>query len=312
MKVLFISSSDAVRGISPIVLRQAESLVKQGCEIDFYGVEGKGIIGYLKNRKSLKKKMKAGEYQIFHAHYSLTAFLASLTFCKPLVVSLMGSDVKSSSSLRLLISLFSYIFSWQSVIVKSVDMKDSIKISKAEVISNGVDTEAFNPKEKNECRRILSWDLSKKHFLFAANPNRYEKNYKLTLEAFEYLDLEETHLHYLENVDHSQINTWVNAADVILLSSLWEGSPNIIKEAMACNKPIVSTGVGDVSWLISSLEGCYISSFEKKEFASKMSLALDFANTSVETNGRNRIFELNLDSEFVSKRIIDIYNRTIN
>ncbi len=81
----------------------------------------------------------------------------------------------------------------------------------------------------------------------------------------------------------------MNASDVILLSSLWEGSSNVIKEDMACNKPIVSTNVGDVKWLFGNEPGHFIAGFDAEEYANQLSLALNFAQTHGETQGITRI-----------------------
>ena len=96
--------------------------------------------------------------------------------------------------------------------------------------------------------------------------------------------------------------------ELVILTSLWEGSPNVIKEAMACNCPIVSTNVGDVRWVIGDTEGCYITSFDPEDVAEKIKLALEFGKR---TNGRDRIIELGLDSETIAKRLIDIYSKVL-
>ena len=102
---------------------------------------------------------------------------------------------------------------------------------------------------------------------------------------------------------------YLNAADVLLLTSKWEGSPNILKEAMACNCPIVSTDVGDVKWLLGDLEGHYLSSFDAVDFSKKIKQAFIFGKR---TCGRKRIYELGLDSENIADRIITIYNMVIS
>ena len=94
----------------------------------------------------------------------------------------------------------------------------------------------------------------------------------------------------------------MNASDVILLTSLWEGSPNVIKEAMACNRPIVSTDVGDVKSIIQDTKGCYISTNNSKDIAKKITLALRFKNT----NGRINIDHLK--KENIAKKLVNIYS----
>jgi len=101
----------------------------------------------------------------------------------------------------------------------------------------------------------------------------------------------------------------MNAVDVVLMTSFSEGSPQFIKEAMACNCPIVSVPVGDVPDVINEVEGCYISTYEAADIVAKLKQALKLEKR---TEGRNRIIELGLDSETVAKRILEVYNRTIN
>ena len=98
-----------------------------------------------------------------HSHYSLSAFAASIACSSPLVVSLMGSDVKSDYIFRLFIYLFNLI-SWKRIIVKSPDMKSSLNISSAIVVPNGVDLSLFKPLNKNLCKKKLNWSLKKNKF----------------------------------------------------------------------------------------------------------------------------------------------------
>jgi glycosyltransferase involved in cell wall biosynthesis len=104
----------------------------------------------------------------------------------------------------------------------------------------------------------------------------------------------------------------MNASDVLILSSLHEGSPNVIKEAMACNCPIVTTNVGDVKWVLDNTDGCYISSFDPKEYVEKIKLALEFSEKNGRTKGRDRIIELGLDSVTIAKKIINVYQKVLS
>jgi glycosyltransferase involved in cell wall biosynthesis len=99
----------------------------------------------------------------------------------------------------------------------------------------------------------------------------------------------------------------LNAADILLLTSFSEGSPQIVKEAMSCNCPIVSTYVGDVRWVIGDTKGCYITTFDPADVVEKIKLALKFSEKIGRTKGRERIIELGLDSDTIAKKIIDVY-----
>jgi teichuronic acid biosynthesis glycosyltransferase TuaC len=305
MKVLFVSSGNSSNGISPIILNQGTSLQNQGASVAYFTIKGKGIIGYFKAILPLRRQLKSNKYDIIHAHYSLSAFVATLSGAKPLVVSLMGSDVKSKKYFKLFIKLFNK-FSWAKMIVKSEDMKLSLGIKEVEIIPNGVDFERFQPIDKIIALKETGWDNTKKHVLFAANPERYVKNFKLAKDAFDLLNRSDIDLHFLNEVPNVQLPFYFNAADVVLLTSLWEGSPNVIKEAMACNRPIVSTDVGDINNLIGKTEGCYISSLDPKDIMIKIKKAV---NHKLDTNGREDV--KHLKSNEISQKIINLYLNVI-
>jgi len=306
MNILFISSGNSKAGISPIVKNQGESLKKLGIEVDYFTIKGKGIKGYLKNVKPLKKYLKQNRFDVVHAHYSMSAFVASLAGAKPLVVSLMGSDVKSGAFYKLFIRAF-HLLLWDGIIVKSKDMRHSLGVKDVRIIPNGVDLEMFKPINRQDCKLKLGWDTDKKHILFAANPQRKEKNFGLAEKAFQLLSHQNIALKKLLDVPNTQMPFYHNAADVVLLTSRWEGSPNVIKEAMACNIPIVSTDVGDVKEVIGKTEGCYITSFNPEDVADKIKKALAFGKR---TTGRNDI--KHLESSIIAKKIISVYNKAID
>ncbi len=306
MKILFVSSGNSIFGISPIVKAQGESLIKAGAEIEYYTVVGKGYKGYINNIFRLKKHLRSKSFDIVHSHFFLSSLVAAFSKPKKLVVSLMGSDVYNSKFWNYLIRRFSK--KWNALIVKSEKMKDILGLENVNVIPNGVDTSLFYPVEKIGARKELGWNENKKYILFASHPERPEKNFQLANDAVAKLKIE-TELVTIKDIPQEKIVYYLNACDLLLMTSQYEGSPNIIKEAMACNCPIVSTDVGDVKWVIGETDGCYITSFDVKEVSEKIMQALSFAENAGRTKGRGRIIELGLDSETIAKKIIDIYNR---
>lgn len=320
MKVLFVSSGNNKLGISPIVKSQGVSLQKAGIEIEYFTVVGKGYRGYISNIFRLRKYLKANSFDLVHSHFFLSSVVATLSRPERLVVSLMGSDAYISNFWNFLIKLFHK--RWGATVVKSEKMKEILGLDDLYVIPNGVDFEKFYPVDKQTAREKLGW-CNKKYVLFASSPNRPEKNYKLASEAVKLINDKEIELVTLQDIPHDLIVYYLNAANVLLMTSKYEGSPNIIKEAMACNCPIVSTDVGDVRWVLGEVAGCFliinneklkIKNLEPKllqETSDKIQEALEFAEKAGRTKGRDRIIELGLDSETVAKKIISIYKRVL-
>lgn len=305
MKVLFVCSGNSTFGISPVVRSQGESLRNNGIDVEYFAIKGDFLGGYPAGILKLRKYLKSQRFDLIHAHYSLSAFAATLAGVKPLVVSLMGDDIRGNRLLQSFIR-FLHKYRWKATIVKSERMKCHIRIADALVVPNGVDFEKFKFIEKNLARKKVNLS-EKKHIIFAADPNVKSKNYQLAAAAFELLNAQDVELDIVSGIDYNLIPYYMYAADVLILTSLSEGSPNVIKEAMVCNLPIVSTDVGDVAQVISNTDGCYITSYDPADIADKLKKALRFGRP---TNGRNNINKLEIN--IVARKIIDIYKRVIN
>lgn len=299
-------------GISPIIVNQGESLNKIHHSVDYFTIKGKGFWGYLSNICRLKAVLKREKYDIIHAHYSLCGFVAKFAGANPLVVSLMGSDIKSKEWMRVVTRFFTY-YLWDKVIVKSEENRNTLGWDNLFVLPNGVDLERFVPITRIEAMRYLDWDISKKYILFPGNTAWPEKNYQLAADAFLQLKgiLPNIELKTILNVTNADMPFYYNACSAILLTSFWEGSPNAVKEAMACNIPIVTTNVGDVAWLLENVEYCYITPYDKNAIAEKLKYAVEFSDQN-RTKGRDRIIELGLDSSSVAKRLKTIYEEILN
>ncbi len=307
LRVLFVASGNKDGKPGAVVHNQALSLQTEGVSVSFFLIKGSGLIGYLKNIIPLSKYIKFHKPHIVHAHYSLSAITATLALFispkTPLMVSLMGSDTQLRKGFGLVVRFFHRHF-WQCSIVKSEEMRVNSKLNSAKVIPNGVDLKEIESIE----RTLNGVRKERKRILFAADPSRESKNYDLAENAVRIIEKD---LRVVFNKPHKVILEEILNADVVLLTSKWEGSPNIVKEAMACNRPVVATNVGDIEWLFGNEPGHFLTTFDPQDVAEKIELALDFSRKNEKTNGRKRIIELGLDSETVARRIITIYKEII-
>jgi len=317
MKILFVSSGNSHYQIVPFIKNQGDSLIKQGYEVDFYPVVGKGIFGYYKNIRRLKDHIAKNNYDAIHAHYSLIGLVALLSFSrKPIVLSLMGSDTYGDydingkripkSYIPMLITQMIQPFV-NAIIVKSENLYKYVYRPKiTSLIPNGVNFNRFHPMDQKECRKKLSLPIDKKIILFLANANDPRKNYQLLHKAEPLIKCNNTKIINPFPIENKDFPLYLNACDVFVLTSYNEGSPNVIKEAMACNCPIVATDVGDVKEVISGVEGCFLATFMENDLANKIDRAL---NITGRTGGRKHIDRLRDDK--VAQKLIKIYNSLV-
>lgn len=312
MKILFVHSGNSlIFPTSPFIYDQALSIKKLGHEVDFYAVKGKSICGYLANVRHIRRYIKTHDFDIIHAHYSLCGLVAVLALTgKPIVCSFMGNDIlgeynqkgklKYSSVYLIVISLLIQPF-LKHVICKSENISKMVFFSTFSIIPNGVDVSIFKPM-------IPSCRSSEKTILFLGDPESVNKNIRLLYDALKLLP--NNHIKVLTPypVDHDSLPMYFNEADVFVLCSIVEGSPNVVKEAMACNCPIVATDVGNVKWLLGEVDQHYVVKHNPMDMAEKIKLVLENGKRS---NGRSRLIELQLDSQSVANKIIDVYKKSL-
>jgi len=318
MKVLFVCSGNANSfDIIPFIKEQGESLKKLGLEVDYYPIKGKGLPGYLKAGIHLRKFLKNNQYDLIHAHFTLSGCAAVMgSGNTPVVLSLMGSDAYGeyigenkiiywSRYLTLLTFLIQPFV--RAIISKSANIDRYVYMKKKSfIVPNGIDTEKFKPCS-TRYRDELGLDSTKFHVLFLGSKANVRKNFKLVQSALLRIHRDDVELINPYPVSHESIPKYLNSVHVLAMCSFMEGSPNLVKEAMACNCPIVATDVGDVKWVLGNTDGCYLSSFSPEDYAQKLNEALRFAETTGRTNGAARINELGLNSVTVAKRIMKIY-----
>ena len=298
---------------------QVDSLVGAGITSTLYEIEGwRSTAEYLKAMHRIPRLARSCGADLVHAHYGYSG-AAATGVQVPLVVSFCGDDLlarpdgegghtlKSRALVHLSVRAAHRA---DAVIVKSEEMRRVIAdVPDVQVIPNGVDVSKVKPQSRRAARDALGWRLDGSVLLFAANRDEPRKNFPLALAVERRLRDQglDVRLEYMFGKPHSMIVLAMNAADVLLLPSFHEGSPNAVKEAMACGLPVVAAPVGDCEEL---LRNCHPSALaERTEEAFTAATARVLAAQS-RSNGR-AIIEASLTLEAVARRLIDVYERTL-
>ena len=319
MKVLIVCSANSGR-VVPFIEEQVKALQLEGVETEYFLVKQKGVLGYLRERKNLLFKIRDFKPDLIHAHYGLSGLLANLQRRVPVVTTYHGSDINNPkvfpfSKMCMMLSAHN-IFVSEKMTPKSPkgDLRKRKKSNltpdpsplvegRYVVIPCGVDINLFMPIDKFAARKLLNLKQDKKYILFAGSFTNQVKNPELAKQSVNLI--ENAELLELKGYTREQVALLMNAVDCVLMTSFSEGSPQFIKEAMSCNCPVVSVAVGDVADVINNVDGCYISSYETKDIADKLRMALEFGK---QTEGRKRIVELGLDSKSIAEKIVEVYN----
>ena len=288
------------------VWQQAEQLRRVGHTVDVINILGfRSKLNYLKGAVDVLRQTRSTPYDIVHAHYGLTALPAWFRLHAPLVLTLHGSDLLGGHFERLC-SLVIWRFA-DAVIVVSEEMRQRVP---GIVIPCGVDLNQFRPYNRDEARARLGWPLDKYLILFPFDPSRRVKRYDLAEAAVERLKEEgiRAELVTVFGVENREMPWYYSAADVMILCSDREGSPSSVKEALACNLPVVATNVGDIHEIMSGIVGTRICTQEIREIASSLREVLN-----VPRRGRfeRRAAMAKYSQALTVEKIIGVYNQVL-
>ena len=301
MKILVVASYNK-NHFAPFILEQAEALKHIGCEVDYFGIVGKGIKGYFNAFGALRNKIKSFKPDIIHAHYGLSGLLANLQRSIPVVTTYHGSDINLPNVLRL--SKIAMKLSAWNIFVSQRNVDIAKPKKNYLLLPCGVNLPNYVEEDICAVKQKLNWNPNKKYILFAGAFDNRVKNAKLAQDSVSLL--ENAELIELKGYTREQVIALFYAVDAFLMTSFTEGSPQVVKEAMACGCPIVSVDVGDVAERIDGLEACYIAERHPQDIANKLQQALSL---NFRTKGRERIIELGLTNDLVAKKLVEIYTQ---
>jgi teichuronic acid biosynthesis glycosyltransferase TuaC len=313
MKVLVVTNmypTEEQPAFGIFVQEQVEALRKAGVQVDVLFVNGrKSRLNYFWGIARYWRTLLKGDMDIVHAHHAITGLLARLQLCRPLVVTYHGTEVSNivPSWLSFLARRGARIFD-RIIVVNKTEQNLVSNDEKVRLIPCGIDLDKFQPISRDEARHALSLPVEKPLVLWVGQHRQWVKRLDLAEKAMQVVkqQLPEAELVVVSGQPHSVVPTYMCACDVLLLTSRYEGSPMVIKEAMACNLPIVSTRVGDVAELLDGVDGCYLVEPDPEIVASRLVRVLESGRR---TSGRVRIEHLN--SEAVARRVISVYDELL-
>lgn len=290
------------------VQEQVGSLQQAGVDVDVLTISGsRSRLSYLTSIFMINRRLRNDpDIDLIHVHYGLSGLflLFNYTFPKSrIVITYHGSDIAKTSKkyIQRMISRLVAHRARHLILVNSADKSELRRVkSRIHVLPCGVDTEFFQPSKTTSRAPIV---------VFPSSPSRPEKNYQLFLKVFNLLRQSNPGLEHicLDGMDREEVRNALRESSLVLMTSTSEGSPQVVKEALACNTPVVSVNVGDVSRLLGPVQNCFVSrEYQTSELASLCQEALNLPN--IDGGGPARLKDLGLDSRSTAEKILCVYN----
>jgi len=301
------------------VKQEIDELKKLGLSIDLLFIDGqKNKLSYLNIFSFINGINK--KYNLINVNYSLLlpqTIISKriLNLDTPIIFTLheggLGHTIKDTDNvLKHLINstlwrkpLLKYV---NLVITKNIETFNYLKTEVKNIeIPTAVDTTYFRPISKEIARKKIGIEDEGLILFFPANINNADKNFPFIQKILPTLKSKISgNLTFLSGPQPPEKMIWFyNAADVVIFPSFYECSPVVIKEAMSCNRPLVTSNVGDIKRVIGHTYGCFvINEWNEEEYIDKI---LEAAKVS-STNGRERLLEKGYDWPQTAKKLYTI------
>jgi teichuronic acid biosynthesis glycosyltransferase TuaC len=299
----------------PFIVQQVRYLREAGVEVEVFPFRGaRNPANYARAWKDLRLRIRTGKHDLVHAQFGQAGALAAFSKLRPLVVTYRGDDLEGIVGDKGRYLWVSWVLRWVSravatradgIVVVSRHLVRYLPRPPDAIIPTGIDFKKFRPVPMAEARAQLGLPPDRKLVLFPANPAETRKRHALAERAVRIVG--DAHLIVAWGVPHQDVPVYMSACDAMVLTSMHEGSPNVVKEALACNLPIVSVDVGDVQERLEGVEGCIVCPDDRPQTLAR---ALD----AVLQHGRlaaGRQAVADLDEEILTRRVVDTYERVV-
>lgn len=299
---------------------QIQSLARRLPAMDVvYAGLGSNARDMIRLYQNIRRLVKSNRPQIIHSQYATMTGMVTLWAASgiPVIVSFGGDEIygtyrneRSTLSLRTILARICSQYCARHArvsIVKNSQMGEIVRRWGARKISdipNGVNVDLFRPMDQGFCKKKLGLEADTRYVVFSVRGDDYVKRYDLAKAAIQYcsqMSEQRIQLLTLENTPPDDVPVYLNAGNVLLLCSNHEGSPNIVKEALACDRPVVSTDVGDVRQRFSQINGVILAPQDPPAIAQALLQAIR------QNRSDGRQYALDLSEEIIAGRIVQLY-----
>lgn len=266
---------------------------------------------YISSIFKIHRLIKENRFDVIHVHYGFSGLfllLKNITKNIPVLITLHGGDIQREQGKNVQVFFTKKILKKASAAITLNTRMDIIAkqyIKNTQIIPCSVNTDLFKPLEQS----VVCNSSNQVKIIFPSDRTRYVKNYPLFEETIHLLRTKygiNCITFEVKNLTREQVVSLYQSSDLMIMTSISEGSPQVVKEAMACNLSVISTNVGDVSVLLNGVKDSGVSNdMSAESLADLAALAIHHKIDGI--SGREKIFQMQLDDKSVAKRIYKMY-----
>jgi glycosyltransferase involved in cell wall biosynthesis len=298
--------------------RTVDGLAAQGLEADVLFIRGyRGVHCYLLGclMLAIMPFARPGKYRLVHSHAGETAPAARFFHGAPVIASYWGSDILGPPQQGLRARLKSFLrsrvlrahaLSLTATTTKSAEMERCLPRRARRrnwVIPDGVDRTQFRPMDRREARRLVGWPADELTAISVGQPYPLKRLWLAEQAAGVAAgQLERLRWRAISDVAPDRMPAHYNAADCLLHTSVSEGSPNAVKEALACNLPVVATASGDIEELLADVRPSAVCDGEPEALARGI---VSCVREGTRSNGRELSARLGIEE--TTARTLEFY-----
>lgn len=311
IKVLIVCSGNAVNFSleknQAFIYDQIKAVEDLQLKVQFkvFALMGKGVKGYLSQLKHLKNEIRNFKPNMIHAHGGHVGMLCVIQRKIPVIVTFHGSDINKPAN-KLISTLVSLISTHSIFVSQQLRTKMLFSGKKFTILPCGVDRSIFFPIDKNKAIKQLKLDklAPGNYILFSSAFDNSVKNYPLAQRVVNHFPT--YRLQEIKNRTRAEVNLLINGAELLLMTSYSEGSPQVIKEALACNQRIVTVAVGDVVDQLRGVSTCRVCAADEEQLITAINEVL-----AINSRNEGRIASERFDSVKIAKQLVQIYESVI-